>query len=96
MAARMTTSSQSHLQKVTRKCATENCNRSAAKDETFGLCPRCYAKVRQAEKKRKATGTTETLRPCASRELDLVLPERRPFEWLGSLTESVRAMQSEE
>lgn len=74
------------MQKITRRCKTEGCARLCTKHGSKGLCSLCYTRLR---KKRKPEPATETDRPCASRELELVLPVRRRFEWTGNLQESL-------
>lgn len=92
----MRTPSQSHLSHVTRPCATEGCDRSCIKDGSRGLCSRCYTRRMTKEKAQKVKGTTDADRSCTSRDLDLVLPVRPKFEWLGNLKLSVQAMKAED
>lgn len=90
-----TTSSQKHLRNLSRRCKNENCKRSVAKDGTFGLCTRCYTRSQKA--KRKPKEFTEVERLCAPRDLELVLPERRPFEFTGlGIKADIARMNAEE
>lgn len=89
-------STQRNLRNAVRKCKTESCERTVATDGARGLCSRCYTIVTRIEKQKSKPKSKSARIPGVHEDKDIALPVRRSFEWLGSLQESVRAMQVEE
>ncbi len=83
-------SSQQALKKAARKCVVEGCENLRTKDGARGMCGKCYRRTRESNKV-----AVEQARALGVHE-DPDTPRRKPFEWLGSLQESIRALSEEE
>ena len=83
-------SSQRALRNAARKCSV--CGVSLG---TAGARGMCYRHYREATVKEKAN-PLESRIPSAREDPDVVVPRRKRFEWLGSLSESISAIAQEE
>ena len=88
------TSSQRALRNAARKCSVEGCDGSLGTGSARGMCYRHYHQA--AAKEKAEANPLESRIPSAREDSSITLPRRKPFEWLGSLQESISAIAQEE
>lgn len=85
-------------EKNPKKCTKAGCDQTVSTGGARGMCQHCYRQFRiKVLHKQETTPEPKIQRePSAHEDSSITLPRRKPFEWLGSLQESISAIAQEE